>query len=244
MDRKTDDIINLAHRGASAYAPENTFAAFYKAVELRADGIELDLRSTKDGNIVIFHDLDISRTTDGRGKVRNYTLEELQEFDAGSWFSDTYKGERIAEFESFLFHFARRDLHFAIELKDDGLQERLSFLISKYKIQDRTTISSFNIRNLIKAMEVLDGVSYAWMVRRYNMNIVRKAKEAGVDQVCPPASIVNGNVIKSLRDNGFEHVRVWKVKDTSLMKKMIELGVNSMTVDWPDFLNKELGRLR
>ncbi|HHY81887.1 MAG TPA: hypothetical protein GX505_04315 [Clostridiales bacterium] len=238
-----DNLINLAHRGASAYAPENTLAAFYKAVELRADGIELDLRSTRDGKIVIFHDPEISRTTNGRGKVRDYNLEDLLEFDAGSWFSDIYKGERIVEFESFLFYFARRDLHFAIELKDDGLQEKVSFLIKKYDIQDRTTISSFNIRYLTKTKEVLNGVLYAWMVRRFNMKIINLAKEAGIDQICPPAPTVDSNVVDCLRNNGFEHVRVWKVKDITLMKKMIDIGVNSMTVNWPDLLNIELGRV-
>lgn len=238
-----DCIINLAHRGASAYAPENTFASFYKAVELKADGIEFDLRSTKDGKIIIFHDPDLSRTTNGKGNVKDYNLEELLELDAGSWFSNEYKGERIVEFESFLFYFGRRDLRFAVELKDDGLQDNVSFLIKKYDIQDRTIISSFNLDYLIKTREVLEGVIYTWLVREINKRIIDIAREAKIDQIAPPASLVNKEVIDDLRNNGFEHVRVWSVKDISLMKKMIDVGVDSMTVNWPDLLNKELGRI-
>ncbi|MEJ2748304.1 MAG: glycerophosphodiester phosphodiesterase family protein, partial [Anaerolineae bacterium] len=73
----------VAHRGASAYAPENTLAAFERAAELGADGIELDVQLSKDGRLVIIHDFDTARTTNGQGKVSDLTLAELQSFDAG-----------------------------------------------------------------------------------------------------------------------------------------------------------------
>jgi glycerophosphoryl diester phosphodiesterase len=88
-------ILTVAHRGAASYAPENTIASTKKAIELNIDVIEMDVRETKDGYLVIMHDRRINRTTNGKGKVENLTLEELKKFDAGSWYGDGYKGEEI-----------------------------------------------------------------------------------------------------------------------------------------------------
>lgn len=92
----------IAHRGASKFAPENTLAAFKLAEKMGADGIELDIHLTKDQIPVIIHDEDIKRTTNGRGFVQKYTYKELQQFDAGSWFSERFSDERILSLEEFL----------------------------------------------------------------------------------------------------------------------------------------------
>ena len=85
--------MNIAHRGASGYAPENTMAAFDKALEMKADYIEIDVQLSKDGEVVLMHDAMIDRTTDGSGTVDDYTLEELKQLDAGSWFGPQFAGE-------------------------------------------------------------------------------------------------------------------------------------------------------
>ena len=84
-----------AHRGASAYAPENTMSAFHEAARRYADGIELDVQMTKDGAIVVMHDEDVSRTTNSQGLVREKTLKEIKELDAGGWYSRLYVGEKV-----------------------------------------------------------------------------------------------------------------------------------------------------
>src|SRR5919206_2235221 len=89
----------LAHRGASAYAPENTFAAFKLAVEQRADWLELDVQQTSDGKLVVFHDLRLERTTNGHGALRDLTLDQVRQLDAGSWFDPKFAGERVPTFE-------------------------------------------------------------------------------------------------------------------------------------------------
>lgn len=91
----------IAHRGASAYAPENTFAAFEKAVELGADFIELDIQITKDGKLAVIHDDKVDRTTNGTGFVREYTMNELEQLDAGSWFGPEYQGEKSLHLKLF-----------------------------------------------------------------------------------------------------------------------------------------------
>ena len=85
----------IAHRGASAEAPENTLVSFERAIRQGADAVELDVRLTKDEAVVVIHDATLSRTTDGRGRVSEHTLEQLKKFDAGSWFHRRYKGEYI-----------------------------------------------------------------------------------------------------------------------------------------------------
>ncbi len=87
--------MNIAHRGASSYAPENTFAAYDMALAMGVDHIELDVHFTKDGHIVVIHDDTVDRTTDGSGHVVEHTLAELRSLDAGSWFAPQYAGERI-----------------------------------------------------------------------------------------------------------------------------------------------------
>ncbi len=88
-------VMVVAHRGASRHAPENTLAAFRKAIELGADLIEFDVRQTRDGHLVVMHDDTVDRTTDGRGRVSQMTLEEIRKLDAGSWFGPQFKGERV-----------------------------------------------------------------------------------------------------------------------------------------------------
>ncbi len=87
--------MNIAHRGASSYAPENTFAAYDKALAMGVDHVELDVHYTSDGHIVVIHDDQVDRTTNGSGPVSDHTLAQLRALDAGSWFALQYAGERI-----------------------------------------------------------------------------------------------------------------------------------------------------
>ena len=91
-------IAVIAHRGASAYAPENTLASYAKAIELGADWFELDTQLTKDGQVICLHNSDLDKTTNAKGPVNNYTLEELKRLDAGSWFGKTFAGEPLPTF--------------------------------------------------------------------------------------------------------------------------------------------------
>ena len=126
-------FINYAHRGASAYAPENTMSAFKKAFEIGANGIELDLQKTKDDKIVIFHDDRIEKKSNGTGKISDYTYSELLKLDFGSLFSTEYKNEKIVLFEDFMKSVSNRDLVLAIELKEENIEKQALEIIKKYK---------------------------------------------------------------------------------------------------------------
>lgn len=118
-------FINITHRGASAYAPENTFAAFDKALSLGVTHVELDVHFSADGHIVVIHDDTLERTTGGSGPVVEQTLAQLRTLDAGGWFSAEFKGERIPTLAHLLERYKGR-LHFHIEIKgrSSGLAQR------------------------------------------------------------------------------------------------------------------------
>src|ERR671939_679927 len=92
-------LLRIAHRGASGHCPENTRAAFVRAIELGADMVELDCQMTRDGAVVVIHDEELDRTTNGRGRVRDHTLRELKTLDAGRWLGPEFAGEEILTLE-------------------------------------------------------------------------------------------------------------------------------------------------
>src|SRR5262245_57321842 len=118
----------LAHRGASGYAPENTAAAFDRALAMRSDGVETDVRASSDGVLVLVHDERVDRTTDGEGRVHELSFADLARLDAGGPFNPRFAGERIPTVESFLERYGGR-LPLCIEVKQPGVEARLVDLV-------------------------------------------------------------------------------------------------------------------
>lgn len=150
-----DNFIIIAHRGASAYYPENTMIAFEKAVALGAEMIELDVTLSKDGIPVIFHDKKLNKHTNGKGRLRNYTLKELKKLDAGSWFDPKYSDQQIPTLEEVL-EFAKDTIALNIEIKpeavtdsfNNGIEKKALQLVKKYDMENHVLFSSFDYRAL------------------------------------------------------------------------------------------------
>jgi glycerophosphoryl diester phosphodiesterase len=137
-------FIVIAHRGASSYAPENTFAAFDLAIRMGVHHIELDVEATSDGHIVVIHDDTVDRTTDGSGPVTNHTLAALQALDAGSWFGARFAGERIPVFDEVLDRYKGRvHIHTEIKGRAPYLSQRTADLVRQHDMVDQVTITSF-----------------------------------------------------------------------------------------------------
>lgn len=154
--------IIFAHRGASAYAPENTLAAFELAMEQHADAIELDVKLSSDGQVVVIHDTTVDRTTGSRGRVKELSLANLKALDAGSFFSGNYSGEKIPTLAEVFEAFGMRTF-INVELTNyntprDGLVEAVCSLVQKFGLQERVMFSSFFASNLTKARALLPGV--------------------------------------------------------------------------------------
>ena len=135
-------MINYAHRGASEYAPENTLSSFYLGLLQGANGIETDVRKTKDGVLILFHDDTLDRVTDTVGRVEDFTWEELQKVKVyGNCTTGFF--DRIVTLREFLEAFSQYDIHFAIELKGAGVEAETLELAKEFGVMEKTTFTSF-----------------------------------------------------------------------------------------------------
>ena len=227
-----DNFVNYAHRGASEYLPENTMLSFYTGVYMNANGIETDVRRTKDGKLILFHDSTLDRMTNGTGKVSSYTLEELLEFSVEK---DGYK-DKIVTFEDFLSHFAKMDLSFAIELKDDGIAEEVADLIRLHRLEDKATVTSFHIEYIRALKEYAPDIRVGLLTTDLGSDETVAALHAiGADEFCPHADSVTPALCDRLHRAGFR-VRAWGVtRDT--MEAVYDAYADGMTVNFPDLLD-------
>jgi len=159
----------LGHRGAKSYAPENTLAAFLRALDQGAHGVELDAKLSADGVVVVHHDETVNRTTNGKGRVGQLSLAQLRELDAGSFFSEKFRGEKIPTLEEVFESIGRRAV-INVELTNyfsprDALVEKTCDLIRRHALQERILFSSFNAGNLQQAARFLPEVPRGLLAR-------------------------------------------------------------------------------
>jgi glycerophosphoryl diester phosphodiesterase len=149
----------FAHRGASVHAPENTLAAFELALEQGAQGIELDVKLSGDGEVVVIHDPTVHRTTDGQGRVSELDLDSLRTLDAGSFFSENFSGEKIPTLIE-VFETMGKRAFINVELTNyttrrDGLAEKVCDLVKQFGMQENVLFSSFLPSNLTRTRNLL-----------------------------------------------------------------------------------------
>jgi glycerophosphoryl diester phosphodiesterase len=230
----------IAHRGASAYAPENTLAAFDLAVDQGADFIEFDVHLSADDQPVIIHDDTLDRTTDGRGPVRNLSLRALKRLDAGGWHGDRFRGQRLQSVGEVLERYRGR-IGFAIELKAGrtpypGLEDRVVSLVEIYDLvgdalilsSDRSALATVGRRNP--------------PLRR--VLLVDHGEDADPERTpAAPGSVVTGlglavdlasdDRIAAARAANLE-VYVWTVNDAATMARLATAGATGIITDAPD----------
>lgn len=228
-------FVNYAHRGASAYAPDSTIAAFDLGLAMKANGIETDLQKTKDGRIVLFHNEALDGRSSGRGKLADHTYEELLAMDFGSWFDEKYKGEKIVLFEDFAQKYFHLDLTFAIELKGKGMEKEVLETIKTYRAMDKVYVSSFYFEALEDMRKIDSNIRLSWLLHRITLEAVARLKTIGGSQICPQAALVTPEDVVLARENGLG-VRLWGVTDEALMQKVYPLAPEGMTVNFPDKL--------
>jgi len=232
------NFVNYAHRGASAYAPENTMSSFKKAFQLGSNGIELDLQKTKDGKIVIFHDKEIDKKSNGTGKISDYTYNELLEFDFGSWFGKEFKNEKIVLFEDFMKSVSDKNLILAIELKEEGIEKDTLEIIDKYYNKANIFITSFLYNALSNVRKFDNNIKIGWLIGEdINKKNVSELIKISGNQICPPANLVSKEGIKLARENGLS-VRLWGVSNEEIMERVYKFDIDGMTVNFPDKLKR------
>jgi glycerophosphoryl diester phosphodiesterase len=232
----TSPLLVIAHRGASSYAPENTFAAYDLALQMGVFHIELDVEFTNDGHIVVIHDDTVDRTTNGSGLVTNHTLAELQELDAGSWLGVQFRGEQIRTFDEVLARYKGR-VHFHAEIKGRSLSlsKGTADIVRKHSMEKEVTVTSFQDVRLEEMRAYAPELPTAWLVREISDPIITQAREMGVTQLCPQAQAVTPDLVNRLHTEGFV-ARAWGVTTEELMRQVVQAEADGMTINFPDKL--------
>jgi glycerophosphoryl diester phosphodiesterase len=243
MDHKSEWVKNapqvIAHRGASAYAPENTMSAFRKAFNMRADAIELDTKLLKDGSVIVLHDNNLVRTTNGIGSVYDYSYEEISNLDAGSHFSPQFCDERIPRLET-VFNQIGEDLLINVELTNyaypwDRLPLEVIKLVRSYGLDNRVLLSSFNPWALIAARRIEASIPRALLVHPRAPKVVRLILRKLIDHAVyhPHESMVSKSMISNANKSK-KCINVWTVNERSRMVELVRLGVDGIITDFPD----------
>lgn len=228
----------FAHRGASMYAPENTMPALELAVELGAEGVEIDIRLTKDQVPVLIHDDSVDRTTDGTGFVRDYTLEEIQALDAGSWFSEKFAGTTIITLEDFLEWAKTNDLLLNIEFKIDpknkkDFEQKVFDLVKKHDLLERTIISTFSVSSLQKMKELDLPFNRALLTSKDEGDLIDRVRELNLEGLHISHGILTEELMDEARKNDIE-VRVYTVNESEDMKRVYAEQCDGIISDVPD----------
>lgn len=229
--------IIYAHRGASGTAPENTMAAFEKAVALGAHGIECDVQMTKDGKIVICHDETIDRTSNGKGFIKDMTYEEIRSLDMGSWFGAEYAGERMPLLEELLDLIKKNGMYLNIELKNgiilyEGMEDKVVDMVKSFGLQDKTIFSSFNHYSVFdvkrKYPELITGALY--MEGLYQP--WRYLKELGCDCAHPFYMAARPEINEGYRQHDIT-INVFTVDDPKTAGLLVKSGVEGIITNYP-----------
>lgn len=231
-------VLAIAHRGASGYAPENTFAAFRRAVTQGVSFIETDLHLTRDAHFVAIHDETVERTTNGTGSIHEMTLAEARRLDAGAWFASEYMGERIPTLEEILEFTKKNDVVFYLELKPSGFWGGEHALISALRNSGeipRCVVISFD-PDILAALRKIEPTLMTGLLYSGNIeNPFDKAVEIGVRQIAVRGDLVTPNFLQQARKRDLQVV-CWTVNSPAHMRTLASAGVDGIMSDYPDRL--------
>ena len=228
----------IGHRGASGHAPENTLAAFERAVELGAGFIETDLHLTRDAHFVAIHDRTLERTTNGRGAVRDFTLAQLRDLEAGLWYDRKYLGERIPTIEEILSFARNHDIVVYLELKYEaawGMHHALVGALRNPEDAARTVVISFDPGTLADLRKLDATIMTGVLVEEPRGDLVRASVDAGARQLCPRSTLVTSALVDEAHRSDL-HIATWTVNDPEEMRAVIAAGVDGVMTDFPDRL--------
>ena len=221
-----DFFVKIAHRGASAYEPENTIASFRKAIDMNAHLIEFDVRLSQDSCPVVIHDSKVDRTTDGRGKVEHKTLSELKELDAGN-------GERIPTLEEVLETFSGKT-KFAIELKVNGIEDKIVNIIKRHGLLDECFVISFKASRL-RLIKHLEPSIKTGLISLSSLNFINNALHCGADVVAPYHWFVTDNNIRWANESGL-FIFTYVVNEPLKARELKNRGVQGIVTNRPDII--------
>ncbi len=251
MEKNQKPLI-IAHRGASALAPENTFAAFQKAIEDGADGIELDVRLSKDGVPVVFHDSTLNRLAQREGKVIKHSFTELQKFDVGSWFNQKnptladskFSEEKIPAFADLLEFLKNYKGLIYVELKCkqeeiSQLVEAVCKIIKETNLLPQIVLKSFKLRAIALAKVVLPEIYTASLFAPKILNVLnkkrhllKKAEDCLADEISLHYSLATKKLIRKATNQGLL-TTIWTADNPRWVQRALNLNINAIITNNP-----------
>lgn len=240
--RKVD---NIAHRGATGYAPENTIAAFDKAIEMKSDYIEMDIQRSKDGELVIIHDITVDRTTDGSGYIKDLTLNQLSNLDAGSWKGDEFSGEKIPTFDEILDKYHGK-IGILLELKAPelypGIEESIAQELKERNLDkpqnEKIIIQSFNFESMKKMNILLPKIPIGVLTSSRGDTTPQALEEfsAYADYFNPSYGIITKELVNQVHVQGMK-ISSWTVRSRESADFLLEMNVDGIITDYPDYVD-------
>ncbi|MCX4992726.1 MULTISPECIES: glycerophosphodiester phosphodiesterase family protein [unclassified Streptomyces] len=223
------NFLTIGHRGVMGVEPENTLRSFVAAQNAGLDLIELDLHLSKDGALVVMHDFDVDRTTDGSGPIAEKTLAELRALDAG-------RGERVPVFEEVL-EAVRTPLQ--AEIKDVAAARALAEVMQRRDLVGRVEVSSFHDEAVDEIARLVPGVRTALIASRYGIDVVDRAVEVGAATVCLNIRRLSLEVVEAARKADLRIIG-WVVNTQDQLRLVRALELDGATTDYPEI--KRTGR--
>lgn len=232
-------VLVIGHRGALGYAPENTLTSFDKGIALGADLIEFDVHMTRDRQLVVMHDSDVSRTTDGHGHISDLTLAEIKALDAGKWFGTQFAGLRVPTLDETLA-FTRGRTQLAVEIKGDplpapGIEQMVVEKLHAHGMARDAIVISFYHATVRRIKEIDPAVATGCLYSGQLADTVGNARAARADSVRPSWQYWTRELVEEVHAAGLQ-ASAWNADDEPLMAYLVDMGLDSIGANYPDRL--------
>jgi len=237
----------IAHRGDRVHAPENTLAAFRLAAEKGAEAVEFDVKLTRDGQVIVVHDPTVDRTTNGSGTVATLPFPAVRDLDAGAWFSEQFRGEKIPTLDE-VFETVGKRIYMNIELTNystpnDALVPKVVEVVKRHGLESRVLFSSFFARNLRKARQLLPEVprgllTLSGLLGFWGRTFGWRGRYAALH---PYWTNLNAGLVERVHAAG-KLINVWTVNAEADIQRMFSLGVDGLITDDPALALRLSGR--
>lgn len=234
----------FGHRGAKAYAPQNTLPAFALALAQGAQGVELDVQLSRDGALVVFHDAEVDALTNGTGRVQELSLAELKALDAGVRFDPRFDGVTVPTLDEVFAEFGTR-LLYNVEIKSlpddgqDGIEQKVAETIARFGLEAQTIVSSFNPHALLRFRALMSQVAVGVLHEPAYFDPFPALGDMPYEAYHPHHDIVDEAMIARETAAG-RVVNVWTLNDADRARQLKAWGVHAMITDVPDVILQAL----
>jgi glycerophosphoryl diester phosphodiesterase len=245
--RDGDNFTAIAHRGASAYFPENTIPSFEGAIAMGADMVELDVQLASDKEVVVFHDENLSRCTDGRGRIADHTLAQLKKLDAGIWYDKKFQNTRIPTLAEAL-GVCKNKIAVNIEIKTEavskmffgGIEEKCLKIVEQSGMNGHVVFSSFDPRAIMHLKQIDNKVTVAVLFEKkhYDSKLPSDIiNSVGADAFNCSISNFKKEWLTNIKSNNIP-VNIYTVNDAENMRRFLDMGISGIFTNNPDILKR------